>query len=66
MKNKLFLFNSISDRVIFYFIFISIIRHEINEFILTWNIYRIYTRPDLTNYISGIPDRLYYYPKEGI
>ena len=65
-KNKLFSFDSIPDRVVFYFIFMPIIRHEINEFVLTWNAHRIRTRPDLANCVGGIPDRLYYHPKEGI
>ena len=65
-KNKLFSSDSIPDRVVFYFIFMPIIRHEINEFILTWNAHRIRTRPDLPNSVGGIPDRLYYRPQEGI
>jgi hypothetical protein len=43
-----------------------IIRHEIHEFVLTWNAHRIRTRPDLVNNVSGIPDRLYYRPNKGI
>jgi hypothetical protein len=43
-----------------------IIRHEIDEFVLTWNAHRIRTRPDLANCVGGIPDQLYYRPKDGI
>jgi hypothetical protein len=65
-KNNLFSFDSTPDRVVFYFIFMPIIRHEINEFVLTWNAHRIRTRPDLPNSVGGIPDLLYYHPKEGL
>jgi len=43
-----------------------LIRHEVNEFVMTWNAHRIRPRKDLTNNVAGIPDRLYYHPKEGI
>ena len=65
-KNKLFLFNSIPNRIIFYFIFISFIRHEINEFVKTQNAHRIRIQSNLANSVGGVPDRLYYYPKEDI
>jgi hypothetical protein len=65
-RNKLFSSDSIPDRVIFYFIFMPIIRHEIEEFVMTWNAHRIRTQRDRVNSVGGIPDRLYYHPKEGI
>jgi hypothetical protein len=58
--------DSIPDRVVFYFIFMPILRHEINEFVQTWNAHRIRTQPGRANSVAGIPDRLYYHPKEGI
>jgi hypothetical protein len=43
-----------------------LIRHEVNEFVQTWNAHRIRTQSGLANSVAGIPDRLYYHPKEGI
>ena len=65
-QNKLFLLDSTPDRIVFYFIFMPLIRHEINEFVQTWNAHRIRTQSGLPNSVGGIPDQLYYHPKEGI
>lgn len=62
----MFTFDSTPDRVVFYYIFMPILRHEIDEFVLTWNAHRIRTRSDLANSVGGIPNRLYYTPKDGI
>jgi hypothetical protein len=43
-----------------------LIRHEINEFILTWNTHRIRAQNNRGNSIAGIPDRLYFRPQAGI
>jgi hypothetical protein len=40
-NQKLFIFDIIPDRIVFYFIFMPLIRHKINKFIFTWNAHRI-------------------------
>ena len=54
------------ERIVFYFIFMPLIRHEINEFVLTWNAHRIRAQNDRGNSVAGIPDRLYFRPPTGI
>jgi hypothetical protein len=65
-KYKLFIINIIPERIVFYFIFMPLIRYEINEFVLTWNAHRIRAQNGRSNSMAGIPDRLYFRPQTGI
>ena len=55
-----------ADVVVFYFIFIPLLRHEIAEFCLNWNAHRIRAQPDRANSVGGIPNRLFSSPPEGV
>ena len=65
-KHKLFTIDIIPERIVFYFIFMPLIRYEINEFVLTWNAHRIRAQNGRSNSVAGIPDRLYFRPQTGI
>ena len=66
---KLFAFDVIPDRIVFYLIFMPLIRHEINEineFVLTWNAYRIRSQKTARIVWQEFPIRLYFHPPQGI
>jgi hypothetical protein len=52
--------DSLEDRVVFLYVFIPILRQEINIYVNTWNEHRI--RPQLAraNHIPGRPNELYF------
>jgi hypothetical protein len=49
----------LKDRVIFLFIFVLILRSEINTYIETWNEHRIRPQSHRANHVAGIPNELY-------
>jgi endoglucanase Acf2 len=49
----------LEDRIVFLFIFIPILRSEINTYIETWNENRIRPQSHRANHIAGIPNELY-------
>ena len=49
----------LEDCVVFLFIFVPILRLEINTYIETWNKYRIRPQRHRANHVAGIPNELY-------
>jgi len=52
-----------SDRVVWVFIFLPLLRSEINTFVEVQNAHRIRTQPNRPYHIAGIPNELYFGPK---
>lgn len=49
----------LEDRVVFLFVFVPILRHEIQVYADTWNEHRIRPQSAGANHISGRPNELY-------
>ena len=49
----------LEDRVVFLFVFVPILRSEINTYVETWNEHRIRRQKHRVNHIAGIPNELY-------
>lgn len=49
----------LEDRVVFLFVFVPILRREINTYVETWNEHRIRPQLERPNHISGRPNELY-------
>ena len=56
----------VADVVVFYFVFMPLLRHEIAEFCHDWNSHRIRAQSDRANSIGGIPNRLFSSPPAGV
>ena len=51
--------DQVADRVVFLFVFIPILRHEISRYVDTHNAHRIRKQKNRPNHIHGIPNELY-------
>jgi hypothetical protein len=51
--------DALEDRGVFLFVFIPILRSEINTYVETWNEHRIRPQKHRANHIAGIPNDLY-------
>jgi hypothetical protein len=49
----------LEDRVVFLFVFILILRSEINTYVETWNEHKIRPQRQRANHVAGIPNELY-------
>jgi len=49
----------LEDRVVFLFVFVPILRSEINTYVDTWNEHRIRPQKYRANHVAGIPNELY-------
>jgi hypothetical protein len=48
--------------VVFLFVFVPILRQEINTYVETWNEHRIRPQLERANHIAGRPNELYFDP----
>ena len=49
----------LEDRVVFLFVFVPILRSEINTYVDTWNEHQIRPQKHRANHVAGIPNELY-------
>ena len=58
-QQGLFESDILSDRVVFLFVFVPILRHELQRYVKTHNSHSIRPQKQRANHIPGIPDDLY-------
>jgi len=58
-SNGFFASGQIPDNAVLLFVFMPILRHEINNFVQTWNDHRIRKQGQLANHVPGVPNQLY-------
>jgi hypothetical protein len=57
--NGFFASGQIADITVLLFVFMPILRQEINSFVQTWNDHRIRKQGKLANHVPGVPNQLY-------
>jgi hypothetical protein len=51
--------DQLADQVVFLFLFMPILRDELNAFVSTWNAHRIRAQPNRSQHVAGVPNELY-------
>jgi hypothetical protein len=64
-SNGFFVSGQISDTAVLLFVFMPILRREINDFVQMWNDHPIRKQRQLANHVPGVPNKLYDKRPEG-